>query len=81
MGKKSYDSYSEQSRGRGGPGMKTSPKGSMPMATDTKVGAPDSYKGAGASVTESRLNKGGDKAFKGTRGSRKTKAGAYSHYG
>ena len=83
MGKKRYDSYPDAHRGggHGGPGMRTRPKNKMPMATDTRVANPDSYRGAGATVTESRLNSGGDRAWKGKRTGTRAKAGAYSRYG
>ena len=77
MGKKRYDSSSDMSYGRGGPGMKTKPKGSMPMATDTKAYGYDpnkSFSGVG-NVVESRLNRGGDKAYKGKRSSTKSVKG------
>lgn len=70
MGKKSYDSSSGMSKGGGGPGAKTSPKSGMPMATDTKTGVSEKY--TSANVVGSRLNKGGDKKFKGTRGGKKS---------
>lgn len=78
MGKKRYDSSSGMSYGGGG--MKTKAKGSMPMATDTKTGVKESYKSC-ANVTESRLNAGGDKAWKGKRGGKSAKSGSYSKYG
>lgn len=61
--KHGYDSYGNMSKGGG-------KRSSMPMATDTKTKGytpGGSYKGAGANVTASRLNKGGDMKWRGTR--------------
>ena len=79
MGKKRYDSSSDMSYGSG-----TKPKANpRPMATDTStLDLGRSYKAAGANVTDSRLDKGGSKAYKGKRSSAKHVSGgrSYSKY-
>lgn len=50
------------------------------ITTDHKTNPPDSYKAAGATVTESRLNAGGAKYPRGTRKGSKTSK-AMSHKG
>ena len=63
-GKHGYDSSSGMSHGGG------KSKKNMPMATDTHtVGTPPAktWSGAGANVVGSRLNKGGDMKWRGSR--------------